>query len=147
MKGDCLRSKQKEQMKNRNENSCGIYALTFGDEIIYVGQSKKIESRVRAHFRWEYWLKELEKKRIERGKFTSGEQVAYQRYKFIGQNRDRINWKILEQCESGELDNNERYWINKYKPRFNYEGVKDEYLGQHRNNVIKCDDKDCAWGG
>jgi hypothetical protein len=28
----------KEQMKKRNENAiCGIYALTFGNKIIYIG--------------------------------------------------------------------------------------------------------------
>lgn len=132
-------------MKKRNENSCGIYALTFGDKVIYIGQSNQIEKRVKDHMRWKSQLKEILNKFFERGKLTDGELIAYRRYSFIAEHEGEIEWKVLELCDEYDLDRNEEYWINKYKPQFNYEGVYDEYRGQRHKRGWNDEAEECAW--
>ena len=121
----------------------GIYGLTFKGEIFYIGQSVRIEKRVQEHLNWRRNIREIEKKRKERGRLTAAEALQYQRYMFIGQHENDIDYVILEECDEFNLDANEEYWINKYKPQFNYEGVYDEYRGQHRREL--CQTEACAW--
>lgn len=132
-------------MKKRNENAiCGIYALTFGNKIIYIGQSKNIQKRFKEHLRWETNLNNILVSGSLKGYYTPGEAIQYQRYSFIGEHEHEIECKVLEECDEHVLDVNEEYWIKKYKPQFNYEGVYDEYYGQHRQSRIDSEDQG-AW--
>ena len=127
----------------KTKKKCGIYALTFYDKIIYVGQSKDIEKRVKQHLNWKARINEILKKKNQQGLFTFGQIIAYQRYSFIAEHEGEIDYVILQECEPEFLDANEKYWINKYKPKFNYDGVYDEYKGQHRDKFSTVEA--CAW--
>ena len=130
-------------MKKRIKK-CGIYALTFGGQVIYVGQSKDIENRVKDHFRWKTRVKEIQKKGQKQGGYTRGQIVQLSRYQFIGMHEGKVSYKILEECSESQLDAYEEYWIKRYNPIFNYEGVYVEYRGQRKKRSYSYYEK-CAW--
>ena len=118
------RKKIKTEMKNWIKNGeSGIYCLTFGDEVIYVGQSKNMRERVNQHLNYEGQIRE----RLRSGVRTQAQKLELQRYQFIKENFDGIKVGVLERCSLGKLDECEKYWIRKYRPRFNYEGVRCVY--------------------
>ncbi len=87
----------------------GIYKITnkeTGD--FYIGQSRRLEKRLRAHF--QKYIKPYHSK-----KFKSD----IEKY-----GRDGFKIEILEYCDVSELIQKERYYINKLKPTYNtvYDG-------------------------
>ena len=119
----------KNEMKTRIS---GIYAILYKNRIIYVGQSENIYNRIKQHFKLTQNVKKLVEQQDKNGYLRDWEQLSLKKNLFIAQNSDDITWEILELCEVDDLDLNEEYWIKKYKPIFNYEGVVTEYHGQRR---------------
>lgn len=116
----------KEELK-----TSGIYALMGPDgEIIYIGQSKNIFKRLRAHNNPHQIQNTLRQIAEENGNVHRDKQLAL--YMFIDNNKDEIGVKILEFCEVAELNEAEKYYIEQYKPRFNYEGVNIPFKGYKR---------------
>ena len=100
----------------------GIYGLVYDDEIIYVGQSKNIGNRLKTH-------RKANTKSIidhiirEEGKCNRCKQLAL--YYFIDENREEMNFVILEETE--DLNEREKYYISLFKPKYNYKGVDVPY--------------------
>lgn len=100
---------------------CGIYALVYDNEIIYIGQSMNIGNRLRQH-NGAYQIEEtLRKIKKEQGNCNRTKQLAL--YMFIDEHREDINFIIIGTCAPTELDDYEKEYISRYKPIFNYKGV------------------------
>ena len=119
----------KNEMKTRIS---GIYAILYRGQIIYIGQSENIYNRIKQHFKLTQNVKKLVEQQDKNGYLKDWEQLSLKKNLFIAEFSDDISWEILELCEVDDLDLNEKYWIEKYKPIFNYEGVVTEYHGQRR---------------
>ena len=134
-----MNQKQKYYTKNQIEKGLsGIYSLTFGGEVIYVGQSQDMRYRVNQHLNWRGRIQD----RLRKGVRNSAQLMELERYQFIGEHFEGIGVKILEICPFGKLDDREKYWIRYYKPRFNWEGVRSPFKGQRRRYDKE---EECAW--
>ena len=99
-------------------NTSGIYALIYDNEVIYVGQSKNIGDRLRTHRRTR--VEQIVSKIIkEGGKMNRSKQVAL--YDFITNNKEDIQFIVL--LETKELDRYEEHYIKLFQPKYNYKGV------------------------
>ncbi len=76
----------------------GIYKLVF-TKGTYVGQSTNIEKRINEHVRG-------------RGRGSPLLEAAFQNHEYLGH-------KVIETCESNELNDRECWWIKKLKPTLN----------------------------
>lgn len=104
------------------QNKQGIYGLIYEDEIIYVGQSKKLSNRLRTH--WKANTDSVIKSIIkEDGKIHRCKQLAM--YYFITEHRDEMSFVILEETE--DLNDRECHYITLFQPKFNYKGVDVPY--------------------
>ena len=101
----------------------GIYALTYEDEIIYIGQSTNICNRVKSHMKDTNVNDTIAKIYKEDGKVNRCKQLAM--YHFIDKHKEDIGFKILK--ETDELNKYEKELIEQYKPRYNYKGVDVPY--------------------
>lgn len=99
------------------EEVCGIYAILYNDEVIYVGQSINIRSRLASH---------TNKARIneyaKRDQNNKNTQLKLEFYTLIQEHMNEIQFLYIP-CDKKELDKYEEYYINKYKPKYNYAGV------------------------
>lgn len=112
-----------EQIKNYDGKS-GIYALLFGDRIIYIGQSKNLGSRLREHRR------EGKFKSMLKDKTANAYQLEM--YKLIDLFRDQISFTILKEVEQKSLNYWEKKLIEQHKPKYNYVGTKVPYKKFYR---------------
>lgn len=106
----------------------GIYALVYHGKYIYIGQSSSIGYRIRIHMRTDridYTKREILKYQSKGMPYTS---KALKLYQFIDSNREEIEFTILHQCKPEDLNKYEKYYIELYKPPFNYRGVDIEYI-------------------
>lgn len=112
----CDETKRKEL-----EEVCGIYAILYNNEVIYVGQSINIRSRLDSH---------TNKARIneytKRDQHNKNTQLKLEFYTLIQEHMDEIQFLYIP-CDKKELDKYEEYYINKYKPKYNYVGVYTRY--------------------
>lgn len=129
----------KEDKKLFNEVS-GIYKLIYhtpefsNDQVIYVGQSKKVGKRLSSHSHPETKIKEIINKiQIEWGKVNRTKQLAL--YLFIQNHIDEIYFEVVE-CSIEELDRLEEEIITEYQPRYNYAGVDIPYKGEINNGMV-----------
>lgn len=76
--------------------SIGIYLLTFGENIYYVGLSTSIESRIEGHL-----------SSLKKGNSPKKLQDAYAAF-------GTPSASILEECSIAELPSREKYFISKY---------------------------------
>ena len=108
------------------EEVCGIYAILYNNEVIYVGQSINIRSRLDSH---------TNKARIneyaKRDQHNKNTQLKLEFYTLIQENMDEIQFLYIP-CDKKELDKYEEYYINKYKPKYNYIGVYTRYKKAQR---------------
>ena len=95
------------------EEVCGIYAILYNNEVIYVGQSINIRSRLDSH---------TNKARIneyaKRDQHNKNTQLKLEFYTLIQEHMDEIQFLYIP-CDKKELDKYEEYYINKYKPKYN----------------------------
>ena len=103
------------------EEVCGIYAILYNKEVIYIGQSINIRSRLDSH---------KNKARIneyaKRDQHNKNTQLKLEFYTLIQEHMDEIQFLYVP-CDKKELDKYEEYYINKYKPKYNYVGVYTRY--------------------
>ncbi len=85
----------------------GIYILTWREEVVYVGQSKSLYSRIYSH-RY-YWNK-------ARGKPRRLSTVPWMVDEVKAMKFDSVH---IKSCAIGDLDRVERELIQKYNPRYN----------------------------
>ena len=108
------------------EEVCGIYAILYNNEVIYVGQSINIRSRLDSH---------TNKARIneyaKRDQHNKNTQLKLEFYTLIQEHMDEIQFLYIP-CDKKELDKYEEYYINKYKPKYNYIGVYTRYKKAQR---------------
>ena len=108
------------------EEVCGIYAILYNNEVIYVGQSINIRSRLDSH---------TNKARIneyaKRDQHNKNTQLKLEFYTLIQEHMDEIQFLYVP-CDKKELDKYEEYYINKYKPKYNYVGVYTRYKKAQR---------------
>ena len=105
---------------------CGIYALLYQDQVIYIGQSRNIQSRLKSHNvpnKVQSIIKEIVK---EDGNCNRCKSLAM--YCFIDAHREDIQFSVLQECRDDELSSYEEYYINQFKPRFNYKGINVPYM-------------------
>lgn len=113
------------QFKNRE----GIYFLIYEDYPIYIGQSTNIANRLKTHKNPKA-LQNIIKtiiKNIEKNGKSPNYNKTIAMYNFINEHRDSIQFAVLE---TNELDKWEEYYINEYKPKYNYKGVDIPYNGK-----------------
>ena len=92
----------------------GIYAIQYQKEIIYIGQSTNVLCR------WKQHNYNVDKTLL--GEVKSLTRYAQQKYNFLATKRpEDVDFIILQQCAIEELDKLEFYYIQKYKPRFNFQ--------------------------
>lgn len=108
----------KENIKKYNKKA-GIYALIHQDEIIYIGSSKDIGSRLRHHLSENALNNTLRMIYAEEGRSNRCKALAM--YHFISTHREEIQFNVLE--ETNDLNEREEYYINQHKPKYNYAGV------------------------
>lgn len=113
----------KDRLKYRGIS--GIYALVYNNEIIYIGQSVNIGSRLTAHNSKNRY--ETTKKKMEKESGCNREK-SLAMYDLIRQYRDDIEFQILKKCSIELLNQEEEKYITKYQPRFNYKGVDVPYI-------------------
>ena len=108
------------------EEVCGIYAILYNNEVIYVGQSINIRSRLASH---------TSKARIDeyakRDQHDKNTQLKLEFYTLIQEHMDEMQFLYIP-CDKKELDKYEEYYINKYKPKYNYLGVYIRYKKAQR---------------
>lgn len=112
----------KEEFKRFNGKS-GVYGLVYDNEVIYVGQSKKLNERLKAHSK-EGKVEETIKLIIkEDGKCNRSKQLAM--YNFIDKHREDMQFIVL--IETDELNKYEEHYIKLFQPKYNYKGVDIPY--------------------
>lgn len=119
---------QLNQLKrSKVENNVpGIYALIHNNQVIYVGQSVNVRKRLLQHAKYTSRIKELQKTRINHNCITY--KIQFDRYTFIQNNFDSISYLWIEEADRDKRNQLEEYYINKYKPVFNYAGVKCNFI-------------------
>ena len=91
----------KDRLKYRGIS--GIYALIYNNEIIYIGQSVNIGSRLTAHNSKNRY--ETTKKKMEQEGFSKCcREKSLAMYDLIRNHRDDIEFQILEQCSVESLN-------------------------------------------
>ena len=98
------------------EGVSGIYAFVCNEEVIYVGQSIDVLHRLRTHHSIDSNLRQGKNPRL---------------YWFMKRYLDDIYFLVLP-TESEKLIKTEKFYIEKYQPRFNYIGVKVPYTKTKR---------------
>ena len=108
------------------EEVCGIYAILYNNEVIYVGQSINIRSRLDSH---------TNKARIneyaKRDQHNKNTQLKLEFYTLIQEHMNEIQFLYIP-CDKKELDKYEEYYSNKYKPKYNQVGVYTRYKKAQR---------------
>ena len=102
----------------------GIYGLIHNDKVVYVGQSKNIRQRLKAHREAEYQFnKQLEKYMEENGRINRSKQMKL--YKFLTYHKNEVMFVIFKETE--ELNKWEEHYITLFKPQYNLKGVDIPY--------------------
>lgn len=104
----------------RYKNISGIYYLFYKDEIIYIGQSVNVYSRLTAHANPNQVQNVLKQIANENGRCNRSKQLAL--YMFIAEHREEITFTV-EPFPIDRLDEIEEQEITKYQPAYNYRGV------------------------
>lgn len=84
---------------------CGVYALFFYRELVYVGKAKRLLHRVYAHRNM--WERTRQRKKLP----TSGPFSAIKPIRFNGVG--------VQLCKEVDLDRIEQAMITKYRPKYN----------------------------
>ena len=111
------------------EGVCGIYAILYNNEVIYVGQSINIRSRLASHT-----SKAKINQYAKRDQNDKNTQLKLEFYTLIQEHMDEIQFLYIP-CDKKELDKYEEYYINKYKPKYNYLGVYIRYKKEQKNTA------------
>lgn len=102
----------------------GIYKITNKDNNkVYIGQSTNLERRYKEHFEWN----------------NKSNQYIDLLIKDLG--KEKFSYEIIELCDSNELDEKEKYWINYYQSF--YEGYNKTKGGNgdfHGNPKLTIED-------
>ena len=110
------------------EEVCGIYAILYNNEVIYVGQSINIRSRLASHT-----SKAKINQYAKRDQNDKNTQLKLEFYTLIQEHMDEIQFLYIP-CNKKELDKYEEYYINKYKPKYNYAGVYIRYKKEQKKH-------------
>lgn len=110
--------------RRRFKDVSGIYYLIYEDEVIYIGQSANVQSRLTAHNGKNQIQNTLNQIEREQGRCNRSKQLAL--YMFIDEHRDDITFKV-EPFPTDRLNEIEEQEITKYKPPYNYRGVDVPY--------------------
>ena len=124
---ECQLYRLKEIKKHKDKplrNTAGIYALIHNNKVIYVGQSVSMRDRLLKHSNADKRLEELAQTHTH----TNTQQYLIQkkRYEFIKENIEDILYLFVP-CEKDVLDEMEKHYITKHKPKYNYIGVYCKY--------------------
>lgn len=104
----------------------GIYALTYKNTIIYIGQAKNIEDRLEQHFNTDTQIRTILAKQQIEGFGTPYDLYTYKTlslYCFITANYNDIGITCLLDCPIEELNQWEEALIKLHKPKYNWGGV------------------------
>lgn len=105
------------------ENKMGIYCLIYDNEIVYIGQSINIGRRLREHKNKNAIKKTIQHIIREKGQINRYKELAL--YSCIEDNYNDFYFAVLKLTD--ELIKYEKYYIEKYQPKFNYQGVNIPY--------------------
>ena len=95
---------QKQHHKQYNDSfGSGVYVACLGERILYVGQSKRLRRRICVH----------------KSTYTNINQSNLQLSECIKQYNNKVEFVILENCDSNKLLEREQYYINLLQPEFN----------------------------
>jgi hypothetical protein len=96
----------KNFMKRWGNKLQGVYKITSGDLVLYIGQSKGLLSRISRH---KSLIKNPNCKGIKQKKLYDTINTQYPNYTI----------SIIEECSVDKLIERENYWINELKPILN----------------------------
>lgn len=120
---------------NELKKEPGIYFIKDKDEIIYIGQSVNIKSRVQHHLNYKSCLKGIDNKLITEKEYLdehliarAGRLFSKLLYYHIQDHFEDINVEV-EYCNKEELDEKEEFYIKKFKPIYNWAGIVSNYKG------------------
>lgn len=113
----------------------GLYGLKYEDNFVYIGQSNKMKTRVKRHLRGTKDLKSYLTDFKKGERTEEGGVIAIKKMFFIDQHKDDLKFNIMEVPEE-DLNAYECFFIQHYKPIFNYAGVMRNYLGMEGRGDI-----------
>ncbi len=102
------RIKRNQSVYNWERKKQGVYGWFDGDIALYVGQSKRLNSRISIH---KCWLKNP----------TTAPKVHYNLYLSLQQHKN-ASISIIEECSPEVLLEREKHYINTLKPLYNHDG-------------------------
>lgn len=122
-----------QQYINRYKGLAGIYCICHKENNIYVGQSKDLRHRLWEHARPDALNKKVEQTIKEEGRANTSKAIAL--YGYIRDHREEITFCVFETLPVDDdyykkIDELERQYIEKLKPKFNYLGIDVPYIPQ-----------------
>ena len=116
------------------KNTPGVYAILYCGEVLYIGQSVNVRSRLLSHMNTKSNLKQLERTKDTEYFNPVSYKISRSRYEFLEEHKDELFF-LCCCAEPNELNELEEKYINKYKPCFNYAGVIGDYHGVNHYSV------------
>lgn len=120
--------------KNELKNEPGVYFIInkLNNRVMYVGQSAKVKTRVNNHFEPDYQIYKIRQDVAKRKYWlTPAVRNRIKMYQYFKKYMDDL-YLAVAYCDISELNENEKYYIEKYTPAYNWEGIKSEYKGYQR---------------
>lgn len=102
----------------------GIYALLYKDEVLYVGQSVNVGKRLFQHHAMKAQINTNLKMYNNSRSASAHNRLHF--YMFLLNNKHNIYFIVLPTGKD-KLDEIEEHYITKYKPQYNWAGVRTLY--------------------
>ena len=103
------------------EGISGIYAFIYHDEVIYVGQTNNLRRRLLQHHAFN------SQRARYAGKDDERDKLRYEFYSLLEEQNSDVYFLVLP-AKIEELNDLEGYYIEKYKPKYNYAGTIAKYV-------------------
>lgn len=125
-----------------------IYKIVINDEIVYIGKTKCFHNRCRQH-------KEAVMNWIEKGEAPKKMQKLYEGIKNAMLNGKDVTMEVLVDTDqmltnhvisNSELSAMELAFIQYFKPRLNYEGIKGPYIFPYERYMMSKIPKEVEYG-
>lgn len=113
-------------------NSSGVYFIFIETEMIYIGQTNNLYRRLSEHMSMDTYniWKARRESSIGTCHYDSCNNT-FNLYQTIRNNIGKVTF-VVEPMKSSALNNFEEKYIKFWKPKYNYAGVKCEYIPYNR---------------